>query len=351
MFRQSLYCNKIFNWYNKDIKGFNNNPTWLFYKISILIFLSFTLTWILKYFFDIIKEQIMQEKDISQKMLEQFNDVFSDIVNVLLFNGENVVDENSLLDTPTTSMLKIDGSVHSQDRDVSKYWQHSRINIALFGFENQTVPDKLMPLRVISYDGIEYGRQTKKRHRYKTKYPVITLVLYLGYKKRWNYPINILDIVKVDDRLKPFVNDYKINLFEIAYLEEEKTALFKSDFRILVDYLHQLRTNNSYNPKDYTIKHINELLTLMSVMTGDNRFEDSINEANEKEAKYMCEVLDIIENRGIERGLEKGRQEGADMVSKLNELLLNEGNIDKLRRANTDKDYRYKLLREYNILK
>ena len=330
-----------------------------FSKISILIFLSFTLTWILKYFFVIIKERDMQEKDISQKMLEQFNDVFSDIVNVLLFNGENVVDENSLLDTPTTGMLKIDGRVHSQDRDVSKYWQHSCINIALFGFENQTVPDKLMPLRVISYDGTEYGRQTKKRYRYKTKYPVITLVLYLGYKKRWNYPINIIDIVKVDDRLKPFVNDYRINLFEIAYLDEEKTALFKSDFRILVDYLHQLRTNNSYNPKDYTIKHINELLTLMSVMTGDKRFEDSINEANEKEAKYMCEVLDIIENRGIEKGLEKGmekglekgRQEGADMVSKLNELLLNEGNIDKLRRANTDKDYRYKLLMEYNILK
>lgn len=329
-----------------------------FSKISILIFLSFTLTWILKYFFVIIKERGMQEKDISQKMLEQFNDVFSDIVNVLLFNGENVVDENSLLDTPTTGMLKIDGRVHSQDRDVAKYWQHSCINIALFGFENQTVPDKLMPLRVISYDGTEYGRQTKKRYRYKTKYPVITLVLYLGYKKRWNYPINIIDIVKVDDRLKPFVNDYRINLFEIAYLDEEKTALFKSDFRILVDYLHQLRTNNSYNPKDYTIKHINELLTLMSVMTGDKRFENSINEANEKEAKYMCEVLDIIENRGIEKGLEKGmekglekgRQEGADMVSKLNELLLNEGNIDKLRRANTDKDYRYKLLMEYNIL-
>ena len=77
-------------------------------------------------------------------MLEQFNDVFSDILNVLLFNSENVVDENSLLDTPTSSMLKIDGSVHSQDRDVAKYWQHSRINIALLGFENQTVPDKLM---------------------------------------------------------------------------------------------------------------------------------------------------------------------------------------------------------------
>ena len=292
----------------------------------------------------------MQEKDITQKMLEQFNDVFSDIVNVLLFDGKDVVDEDSLIDTPTKSMMKIDSKVHSQDRDVAKYWQNSRINIALFGFENQTAPDKLMPLRVISYDGIEYGRQTKKRYRYKTKYPVITLVLYLGYKKRWNYPISILDIVKVDERLRPFVNDYKINLFEIAYLDEEKISLFKSDFRILVDYLHQIRTNNSYNPKDYIIKHIDELLTLMSVMTGDKRFEDSINEANEKEARYMCEVLDIIENRGIEKGLEQGRQEGADMVSKLNELLLNEGNIDKLRRANTDKNYRHKLLKEYKIL-
>ena len=146
--------------------------------------------------------------------------------------------------------------------------------------------------------------------------------------------------------------------FEIAYLNEEKITLFKSDFKILVDYLHQIRTNNSYSPKDYIIKHIDELLTLMSVMTGDKRFEDSINEANEKEARYMCEVLDIIENRGIEKGLEQGlekgleqgRQEGADMVSKLNELLLNEGNIDKLRRANTDKNYRYKLLKEYKIL-
>mgnify|MGYP000941158052 CR=1 FL=1 len=296
----------------------------------------------------------MAEKDITQKMLEQYNDVFMDIVNVLLFNGEMVVRADDLIDLPTSSSKKIGRKINYQDRDVAKYWQGNKINIAMFGLENQADPDKLMPLRVISYDGAEYGRQSNRKNRSKQKYPVITLVLYLGHNGRWNYPKNILGIVDVDDRLKPYVNDYKINLFEIAYLDEEKTALFKSDFRILVDYLHQLRTNNSYNPKDYTIKHINELLTLMSVMTGDKRFEDSINEANEKEAKYMCEVLDIIENRGIEKGLEegleKGRQEGADMVSKLNELLLNEGNIDKLRRANTDKDYRYKLLREYNIL-
>ena len=31
------------------------------------------------------------EKDITQKTLEKYNDVFADIINVLLFNGERVV--------------------------------------------------------------------------------------------------------------------------------------------------------------------------------------------------------------------------------------------------------------------
>ena len=251
----------------------------------------------------------MQEKDITQKMLEQFNDVFSDIVNVLLFDGKDVVEEDSLIDTPTKSMMKIDSKVHSQDRDVAKYWQNSRINIALFGFENQTVPDKLMPLRVISYDGIEYGRQTKKRYRYKTKYPVITLVLYLGYKKRWNYPINILDIVKVDDRLKPFVNDYKINLFEIAYLDRETIDKFKSDFCILADYLYQMRVNKDYIAGDTVIKHVDELLMLMSAMTRDYRFEETINDLKGKENVTMCEVLDKVEARGIEKGRKERRKD------------------------------------------
>ena len=32
----------------------------------------------------------MQEKDKTQKTLERYNDVFSDILNVLLFNGEKI---------------------------------------------------------------------------------------------------------------------------------------------------------------------------------------------------------------------------------------------------------------------
>ena len=120
------------------------------------------------------------------------------------------------------------------------------------------------------------------------------MVLYLGHKGRWNYPKNILGIVDVDDRLKPYVNDYKINLFEIAYLPEEKRKLFKSDFRVLADYLYQMQKNNTYEPEMYKIEHIDEVLNLMSAMTNDNRFEEIIEEVHEKEANYMCEVIDIM---------------------------------------------------------
>ena len=37
----------------------------------------------------------MAEKDASEKILESYNDVFSDIVNVLSFNGKQVLGADS----------------------------------------------------------------------------------------------------------------------------------------------------------------------------------------------------------------------------------------------------------------
>ena len=297
----------------------------------------------------------MQEKDITQKMLERHNDVFSDIVNVLLFSGKKVVEEETLFDAVTDSALKIDGRVRFQDRDVAKYWKDSKINIALLGIENQTTPNKLMPFRVISYDGTEYGKQSRTENIDKKKYPVISLVLYLGFEQKWLYPKNLLGIIDVDEKLRPYVNDYKINLFEIAYLDRETIDSFKSDFWILADYLYQMRVNKNYVADKRSIGHIEELLMLMSAMTGDKRFEDIIDEANTKEVVNMCEVLDIVEARGIEKGreegIEKGREEGADLISRLNTILAKEGDLDKIIKANTDKTYRNELLKKYNLLR
>ena len=252
----------------------------------------------------------MKDKDITQKVLEKYNDVFADILNVLLFNGRDVVEESTLTDALPMSMLKIDGRVRSQERDIAKYWRKSKINVALFGLENQTTPNRLMPLRVLGYDGAEYVKQSRKENIDKAKYPVITLVLYLGYEKEWKYPKTLFEVLDIDEDIKPYVNDFKINLFEIAYLDKEKINLFKSDFRILADYLYQMRVNKDYIADETTIEHVEELLTLMSAMTGDNRFEETINDLKGKEKINMCEVLDRVEARGIEKGIEQGIEQG-----------------------------------------
>ena len=252
----------------------------------------------------------MQGKDITEKMLEKYNDVFADILNVLLFEGRNVVEESTLIDALPMSMLKIDGRVRTQERDIAKYWRKSKINVALFGLENQTIANKLMPLRVFGYDGAEYVKQSRKENIDKAKYPVITLVLYLGYDKKWNCPKTLFEVLDIDEDIKPYVNDFKINLYEIAYLDRKKIDLFKSDFRILADYLYQMRVNKDYIADETDIAHVEELLTLMSEMTGDNRFEETINDLKGKEKVNMCEVLDRIEARGIEKGIEKGMEKG-----------------------------------------
>ena len=317
----------------------------------------------------------MNGKDITQKMLERYNDVFADIVNVLLFNGKKIVDEDALIDTPVDSALKIDGEIHSQDRDVAKYWKNSQINIALFGLENQTVPDKLMPMRVIGYDGAEYKKQVLEENRYKKKYPVITLVLYMGYDRNWKYSNSLLDLLEVDENLKPYVSDYKINIFEIAFLDREKINLFKSDFRMLADYLYQMRTTDSYEGDESDIKHVDEILMLMSAMSGFKNVENIIKVAHERKVSNMKGFFELAEEKGIEKGFElgrtegielgrtegiekglelgrtEGREEGADMVSELNTILAREGNLEKIIKANTDKVYRNELLKKYRLLK
>ena len=289
----------------------------------------------------------MNGKDITQKMLERYNDVFADIVNVLLFNGKKIVDEDALIDTPVDSALKLDGEIHSQDRDVAKYWKNSQINIALFGLENQTVPDKLMPMRVIGYDGAEYKKQVLEENRYKKKYPVITLVLYMGYEKNWKYSNSLLDLLEVDENLKPYVSDYKINVFEIAFLDRGKIDLFKSDFRMLADYLYQMRTTNSYQGDESNVKHVDEILMLMSAMSGFKNVENIIKVAHERKVRNMKGFFELAE----EKGLELGREEGADMVSELNIILAREGNLEKIIKANTDKVYRNELLKKYRLLR
>lgn len=65
----------------------------------------------------------MAQKDATEKILESYNDVFSDIVNVLLFQGSPVLSPDELEDQAPRSYYKADGRLHEIERDVAKRWK------------------------------------------------------------------------------------------------------------------------------------------------------------------------------------------------------------------------------------
>ena len=72
------------------------------------------------------------------------------------------------------------------------------------------------------------------------------------------------------------------------------------------------RKNKDYIPDDKTtIKHVDEILKFLSVMTGDNRYEEIL--SDKEGVSNMCDVAQRLEDRGIEKGLQKGREEGLSL--------------------------------------
>ncbi len=225
----------------------------------------------------------MGEKDIAEKYLESYNDVFADLVNVLLFQGKRVIQPNQLMSSKARAVYKTADKIHEEERDIAKYWKKRQVCIAVCGIENQTQVDQMMPLRIIGYDGASYKEQLLKGNS-AHKYPVITLVLYFGTDRPWEKPLKLSDCLEIPGELQPHFSDYQIRVYSIAFLTKETIRMFQSDFRIVADYFYQTRTNKNYIPSKQTIRHVDAVLKLMSVMTGDRRFEEV--QKNREEASY-----------------------------------------------------------------
>lgn len=252
----------------------------------------------------------MGDKDIVEKNLEAFDDVFVDIVNGTLFAGRAVIKQDALVDAPIVSHYKADtGKLHEQERDVAKYWveKNCSFRLAMIGIENQTAIDRDMPLRVIGYDGASYRSQLNQSKTSCERYPVITVILYFG-KKPWTEPLSLYDVLKIPDEVKPFTQNYGINLIDVPRMSPKQIKRFSSDFELVADYFVH---DGEFTLGDKEIKHVDATLKLMSVLTKDRRYEEYLtSDRDPEEAVSMCKLLDRIESRGKAAGLIEGKEIG-----------------------------------------
>ena len=302
----------------------------------------------------------MAEKDAVEKTLLSYNDVFADIVNAVIFGGEQVVKESDLSDAQTESMYKVFENIKSQSRDVAKYWNDKNIHISCIGIENQSVINSDMVFRVMNYDAAVYRNQIdgKKANRY----PVITLMLYFGTETKWSENTTLLERLDIpDEKLKPFISDYKINVINLAWLSDAQLDLFKSDFHDVLEYLRAARLHTTYEGSKKKIDHIEEILDLFKYLSGNRRFDEikaNIQSlaADTRGGIKMFDVLQATMDKkfalgrdegialGRDEGIALGRNEGiAEMQATLASLYA-QGREADIKRALTDSEYLSDLL-------
>ncbi len=160
----------------------------------------------------------MGQKDKKEKLFVACPDVFSELCNVLIYNGVQVLSEDTIIPGPTESIyFGMDEELHSQIQDYSMLRMEDGVILGLYTLENQSVPDIRMPLRNAGYEGAAYRNQF---HNGKGQgiYPVVSIVLNWG-EQPWKYATTIKELIDypIPAGTEKYINDYKCHVFDVTY--------------------------------------------------------------------------------------------------------------------------------------
>ena len=250
----------------------------------------------------------MAQKDLAEKQLIAHADTF----NSTVFKGKLVLDASKLVDTKTESQLPdLTDDLHSQMRDLAKSYQDGEAKLAIFGIENQTKIDKMIPVRVLNYNIASYAKQASSGG--KKLYPVMTIVLYFG-KEPWRSTKQLRDLFDLSKIPIPkeYLPQLKIFVVEVAFLKEKEIAMMKSDFKYVTEMMVKIRENKDYQPTEIQLKHHKEFLRLMDALDRDRlrNFVEFMADSDKKKGQEMKGYLDEIEDKAMAKGISQGIAQG-----------------------------------------
>ena len=287
----------------------------------------------------------MAEKDITEKVLMSYADVFADCINVLVYNGKRRVRTENLYPAPTESFYRRGRKTHNQFCDVSCYLTEKETIRLQYIIENETKLKKCQILRKASYQGGAYRAQMTSGKRI---YPVIGMVLdWTGKSTR--IPLSLHKLLAADGAAcedLALVDEVKLTVWHMRNLPKTVRARFSSDMGFVADFLNEGSFEGRSRQK---ILHGEALCEMMEALTNDTRFTDLIGEMRKKQEKgeeiFMCEYIDMLEARGEAKGKIAGENKLASLLAKLYSL----GREEDVKLAVRDSDVRSRLYQELCI--
>lgn len=282
----------------------------------------------------------MGQQDLYQSDFYEDKSRFVDVFNGILFNGREIMKPEEL-ENADSVMVSFQGQNAGKKVicDKIRKWKGKYVSIMVL--ENQSYVDYRMVLRVMESEVIGYDMQRKEayslqrkskrkfdKHEYLSRMkkgqkfiPIITLVIYVGRDKLWDGEKSLYGMLEMDEDIKPFVNDFKLNLFD--YHDYESFDMFKTENRFLFEMLSCgknkkkmqciLKNNVAYSKLDkLTVKTISGILKLKIDL-------DKIVKTDKdgKEVYDMCKAFDDFK--------EEGRREiELEMVKMIKNLMRNQ---------------------------
>ena len=277
------------------------------------------------------------EKDKSWEKFLEDNVRYSDVINGIGCNGEQIVRPENL--------SELDTRTHGKYRDMLRKTAFG-VGFAIIGIENQETVDYSIPIRILEYDVGSYRKQKAKivrRNRKKIKnqlisyeklengeflygflktdriYPVVTFILYAG-KEAWMGPRCLHDLIEfqgIPESLRKLVQNYHIHIVDIRRIED--TTVFKSDVKQVFDFLKC--TEDKQSLLDLVEKneyYKNMDMEAYEVVKSYANISDiiQVEKYRGKEGVDVCKAIqDLMEDsreKGILEGKEAGIREGKE---------------------------------------
>ncbi len=273
------------------------------------------------------------------KYLRQ-NEIFADVFNYYLYQGEKVIHPDSLEEMDTREIEVPYGGEQGAEEPIQKTRDIVRTVVAMtdrrtaylvLGVESQAMVNYAMPVRDMLYDALQYTGQVQKAtasHRKTGDYrgkssdeylsgwqkedrlmPVVTLVIYWS-SREWDGPMSLREMfVGSNDSVLSCVPDYRINLLQPATIRDDDLAKFGTTLKEVLTFIKYAQDADKLKEAvnaDEKFRHLgrNEVDILNVSVKANLTIEEREEECD------VCEAMQELADRAAAEGRAEGRAEG-----------------------------------------
>jgi len=281
----------------------------------------------------------MGKKDDTMYDYLENRDKFADLVNVVMYQGEQVI-QASMLEPEDTRYVrkgrKKNGKLATKNhyRDLKKRLSDGG-RIGIIAIENQDAVDYSMPLRIMEYDCMEYRKQVRQIQRDKTNElkkenrvpsdwetklteadkinPVQTICLYHG-EEMWAGPKSLKDMINWQDapiKWEEQFHDYGMTL--VCANEIKDFSVFRTELGQLLQAIacagDKAKLQALFQKEEYS--HLErETAEAIAIMTDVDIVLNKLDECEENGGYDMCKGMEDWAKEEQEKGAARGKIEG-----------------------------------------